>query len=109
MGDYDQMAADTNYFYTTWADNRDQSIGDPTRKNANVRFAKFTISGPGPSLDSDSVIVSGGNGNALVDPNECNDVRVVIRNYGSSIATNISATLSSSTPGVTITQPTSTY
>ena len=60
MGDYDQMAADTNFFYTTWGDNRDQSIGDPTRKNENVRFAKFSVSGPGASLDTDSVVVTGG-------------------------------------------------
>lgn len=43
MGDYDQMAADNSFFYTTWGDNRDQSIAAPARKNANVRFAQFQI------------------------------------------------------------------
>jgi alpha-tubulin suppressor-like RCC1 family protein len=64
---------------------------------------------PTPMLDLDSIAVSGGNGNGLVDPNECNDLRVAIRNHGTGTATNLSAVLSSSTPGVTIVQGTSTY
>src|SRR5204862_4613650 len=44
MGDYDQMTADNYYFYTVWGDNRDNSTGH-TGKNANVRFAKFRVTG----------------------------------------------------------------
>src|SRR6185369_5995214 len=109
MGDYDQLAADNSFFYSTWGDNRDNSIAVPARKNANVRSAKFTLAGPGPILDSDSVTVTGGNGNGFVDANECNVLGLVIRNNGSSTATNISATLSTSTPGVTVFQSSSPY
>ena len=53
--------------------------------------------------------VSGGNGNGVIDLNECNNLSVVLNNVGCSTATNIFAMLSSSTAGVTITQPNSPY
>jgi hypothetical protein len=43
MGDYDHAAADNAYFYVAWGDNRDPSVVVPTRKQANVRFAKIPI------------------------------------------------------------------
>jgi hypothetical protein len=43
MGDYDQAQADNSAFYVTWGDNRDNSIAVPSRKNANVRFAKISV------------------------------------------------------------------
>ncbi len=109
MGDYDMMAADTNVFYTTWGDNRDVSIAVPTRNNANVRSGTFTLAGPGPVVDMDSAVVSGGNGNGLIDPNECNDLKVAVRNNGTGTATNILATLSTSTPGTSIVQSNANY
>ncbi len=109
MGDYDMMAADANFFYTTWGDNRDPSIAVPTRNNANIRSATFTMAGPGPVVDVDSVLLTGGNGNGFIDPNECNNLTVAVRNDGSGTATGISATLSTSTPGVSIAQSDSTY
>src|SRR5204863_5385520 len=109
MGDYDQMAADTNFFYTTWGDNRDASIGVPSRNNANIRFAKFGVEGTGPVVDVDSVIVSGGNGNGLIDPNECNSLSVLLRNNGTGPASNILASLSTTTALLAITQPYSSY
>jgi len=109
MGDYDHMAADNSLFYTTWGDNRDQSIAVPSRKNANVRFVKFSMAGPGPIVDFASATVGGGNGNGRIDPNECDDLTVKIINDGSAQAGGISVTLSTSTPGVTITNPTQSY
>jgi uncharacterized repeat protein (TIGR01451 family) len=47
--------------------------------------------------------LTGGNGNGVVDPNECNDLRVVLANRGGFGVTNIQATLSTSTPGVIVT------
>jgi len=55
------------------------------------------------------VAVSGGNGNGLIDFNECNSLRVTLQNLGCSKETGISAVLSSSTSGVTIEQPNSPY
>ncbi|PYJ03507.1 MAG: hypothetical protein DME25_12055 [Verrucomicrobia bacterium] len=96
MGDYDQMAADTNFFYTSWGDNR-------------IRFAKFGVEGTGPVVDVDSVTVTGGNGNGLVDPNECNTLKVVLRNNGTGPASNLLATLTTTTPRVSVLQAYSTY
>ena len=51
----------------------------------------------------------GGNGNGTIDPNECNNLTVVIQNVGALGATNIVGRLSSPTPGVIIAQRTSPY
>lgn len=47
--------------------------------------------------------------NAIIEPNECNTLDVTLGNVGGSTATTISSTLSSSTPGVTISTATSPY
>ena len=51
----------------------------------------------------------GGNGNGFIDPNECNSLLVVLANVGLIGATNVQATLSTSTPKVIITTRTSSY
>jgi autotransporter-associated beta strand protein len=53
--------------------------------------------------------VSGGNGNSLVDANECNHLSLILSNTVGTALTNISAELSSSSTGVLITQPRSAY
>ena len=62
-----------------------------------------------PTFVFDSAAVSGGNGNGVIDLNECNNLNVTIKNDGCLKATQVSAVLSSSTAGVTITQPNSPY
>jgi hypothetical protein len=54
-------------------------------------------------------VISGGNGNAIIDANECNDLNVTVQNFGCAPAHNVTAVLSTSTPNVTITQPNSPY
>ncbi|MGI8435394.1 MAG: dockerin type I domain-containing protein [Chthoniobacterales bacterium] len=61
------------------------------------------------AYQSNSVLVSGGNGNGIIEANECNNLNVAILNDGCLRGSGISATLSSSTPGVTVTQPNSPY
>jgi hypothetical protein len=56
-----------------------------------------------------AVTVSGGNGNTILEPNECDAFTIRLDNTGCAPARNLTATLSTSTPGVTITQPNSTY
>ena len=51
MGDYDQATADDAYFYVAWGDNRDASVAVPTRKQANVRFAKIPIAAAPTSFE----------------------------------------------------------
>ena len=53
--------------------------------------------------------VKGGNGNGAIDPNECNFLSVSIQNFGNATAAVVNATISTTTPGVTILQPTSPY
>lgn len=109
MGDYDQVVADNSFFYMTWGDNRDQSIAVPTRKNANVRFAKIPVAGPGPLVSVSATALTGGNGNGTVDPNECNDFAITLRNDGTSTATGVVGTISTTTPNVTLTTNNANY
>ena len=56
-----------------------------------------------------SSALSDGNLNGFVDPNECSTFGVSLRNVGGSALTGITGTLSSTTPGVVITQATSAF
>jgi hypothetical protein len=51
MGDYDQVAADNQFFYTTWGDNSLPSQGH-VGFNADVRFAKIPVSTNPPAVQS---------------------------------------------------------
>jgi autotransporter-associated beta strand protein len=55
------------------------------------------------------VIVETGNGNAEIEPGECNLLNIVLSNKLAGVVSGVSATLSSSSAGVTVTQPSSTY
>ncbi|NOT47774.1 MAG: hypothetical protein HOP17_08485, partial [Acidobacteria bacterium] len=62
----------------------------------------------------DSATLSGGTpvittGNGLLEPNECNSVNIPLINNGNAAATAVSAVLSTTTPGVTVTQANSVY
>lgn len=102
MGDYDQLVADDTTYYSTWGDNRDDSIAVPGRKNANVRFTTFTQEGPGPLLDFGGVVVAGGNLNGRIDFDECNELFATLSNSGSVPVTGLFAELTTTTPGVTV-------
>ena len=52
---------------------------------------------------------STGNGNGSVDPNECNELSVVLVNNNRITATGIKATIASGTPGVLLSQTDSSY
>lgn len=62
-----------------------------------------------PVLEVSTNIISGGNGNGIIDNNECNALSLILTNAGSTNATSVFATLSTTTPGVIIVQPNSTY
>ncbi|HET6646416.1 MAG TPA: carboxypeptidase regulatory-like domain-containing protein, partial [Pyrinomonadaceae bacterium] len=62
-----------------------------------------------PDVGFVSAVVSGGNGNGVIDRNECNTLNVTISNPGCAPLTGATGVLSSSTPGVIITQPNSPY
>jgi hypothetical protein len=65
-----------------------------------------------PILDTfvaNAIVISGGNGDTNIDANECNSLALKLSNPGCAPATDVSAHLSTSTPGVTITQSNSPY
>ena len=61
------------------------------------------------ALQSNAVLASGGNGNSVIEPNECNNINVTVLNDGCLKGSVVSAVLSTSTTGVTVTQPNSAY
>ena len=58
------------------------------------------------AVSDDSV---SGNGNGTIDYNECNDIKVLLRNDNSSVISNLTATLITTNPYVTVAQPVSPY
>ncbi|MFN9792404.1 MAG: S8 family serine peptidase [Pseudomonadota bacterium] len=67
----------------------------------------YTVEVIAPDITRGATTVATGNG--IIEPNECNDLDVVLNNVGTNGATAVSATLSSGTPGVTVEVPTVTY
>lgn len=57
------------------------------------------------TTDPTAVVVSGGNGDGKIGPNECDTMSVRLTNTGCATAKNLSATLTSNTPGVTVVAP----
>ncbi len=79
-------------------------------------LSDFSSSGPTMTfgvgsgvLSIASVAVLGGNGNGLVDNNECNDLQIFLGNSSGGSATGVSGSLSSSTPGVIVVQALAPY
>ena len=117
--DWDSAAADTNYFYTTWSDER---IYDPYGWwwNSDVRFSKFRVTGPGAVLYTDpfdaliSLYDSAGTYGNVELPlvpgvGGCNYLEIPIYNFGTADAFGVNATLQTSTAGVTIDTPSVSY
>ena len=112
MGDYQQATATATHFNVSWADSRDDLVIGPPRKDPNVYFAKIPLTGaPAVPILTNSTppVITGGNANGKIDPNECNDISISLTNVGTAAAQNISGTITSSTPGVIIIQGSSAY
>jgi uncharacterized repeat protein (TIGR01451 family) len=62
-----------------------------------------------PGLSVDHAVVSGGNGNGVIDFDECNMLQIFVANNAGFPVTNVTARLSSSTPGVIIVGPLQPY
>src|SRR5665213_3527533 len=80
--------------------------GTPTGSNLINALSPIVLT---PVLAVVTNSISGGNGNGVIDFDECNNLTVVLTNEGSSIATGIQATLYSTTPGAIVAQGSSTY
>jgi hypothetical protein len=53
--------------------------------------------------------LSGGDGNGVINRDECNNLNITLTDNGCASLTNVFAILSTTTPGVTVTQPNSPY
>ena len=100
-----------NYLTPQEIRNRLTATGD------NITDTKVAITRPrvnlerafSPGFNVVSATLIGGNGNQSVDPNECDELRVVLRNDGFATASNIFATLTASIPGLSVVQQSSSY
>lgn len=104
-GDYASVTPDPvdDSFWVTHEFARSSQIIDWGTWWANV-IAKIA-----PDLRVATNYLSGGNGNGTIDFNECNELSIVLTNVGSAGATNVQATLSTTTPGVIVAQRNSPY
>ncbi len=82
------------------------SVNDGCGARTSKSFTRSVVS-PNPNLAFTNATVTSGNG--ILEPQECNTLNVVVGNSGGSTATVVSAVLASAAPGVTISQPNSTY
>jgi len=76
--------------------------------NSNTTNFSTCLNGS-PKFNVNSSTISGGNGDTVINKNECNSMIVDLQNAGCAGATNVSAVLSTTTPGVSVEQPNSPY
>jgi M6 family metalloprotease-like protein/uncharacterized repeat protein (TIGR01451 family) len=84
--------------------------------DSGIYFSKFSAVGDtmtflvgsgtsGPALSLVTNEISGGNGNGIIEANECNNLTITLTNYGLTSVGSIQATLTTTTPGVVVAQP----
>jgi hypothetical protein len=103
--------------YTAKAADPDRNCTTASPASANIVVTSggtvtqnFSMSG-GSNLESNGVTVddSSGNHNGVINSNECVNLNVALKNNGCATERQISATLTTTTPGVTVTQGSSSY
>lgn len=77
--------------------------------SANSDAMTFRVGSGLFSLSIESVTVSGGNENGIIDLNECNQLNIVLQNNSDTPATGVSVQLTTSTPGVAFGTKSSAY
>jgi hypothetical protein len=106
-GTYTAMAADADRNCTS------ASPPSPTVSitSGGTTTQNFTMVGTSNLQLNDVAIndATSGNGNGVINSNECVNLNIALKNNGCANATGISATLTTSTPGVTVTQGSSSY
>ena len=75
----------------------------------NLSRALASLEPQGPALEYFTNYVTGGNGNGIVEANECNTLDLVLSNSSMTNITGITVTLSTTNAGVAIAQPASAY
>jgi len=87
----------------------DLGTGWGSPNGANLINALVWMATNKPCLIIAGSVVSGGHVNGVVDYDDCVQLYLPVGNLGGGTATVVNAALTTSTPGVTITQPSSTY
>lgn len=117
LGDYNQAVAQGGQLFALWAGTelKPYTDGQPTSASMTTPDVFFgRAPAPRVALSLGAVSFTDGNANGFIDAGETVHFQMGLRNYvtnpmNAASITGISATLSSSTAGVSITQPASTY
>jgi hypothetical protein len=91
-----------------WAAFAKRGMGALAGSPASTTTAGVIESFDVPGLALSSFVLSGGNGNNIIDFNECNNLQLILTNIGLN-ASNISVQLTTTTPEVIVAQAFSTY
>lgn len=103
--------------YTAKAADPDRNCTTASPASANIVVTSggtvtqnFSMSG-GSNLESNGFTIddSSGNHNGVINSNECVNLNLPLKNNGCAVERNIAATLTTTTPGVTVTQSNSSY
>ncbi len=97
----------TNLFYA--CPGYDLCTGWGTPNGTNLVNILAPAYGTVPLLRYLTNYISGGNGNGIIQTNECDNLSIVLTNFGNVAATGVRATLATATPGVIVVQPTASY
>ena len=105
LGDNTWTNSPTNFFAVAGYD-LCTGWGTPTGTNL-INILAPPSPFPLPNLVVRTNYISGGNGNGIIDPDECNFLDLILTNIGAGGATTVKVSLSTTTPGVLIAQPNS--
>jgi hypothetical protein len=110
-GAYAMSVPPATYDVTASALNHSQvTVFGITVSNGGTITQNFALpQAPVMTLVSSSSSDAAGNNNGAIDPNECISFNVVLKNTGLITASNIVTTLSTTTAGVSVSQPVSAY
>ena len=89
-------------FLDIWRGFAKRGMGYSATSPASTTTAGVVESFDLPGLQIAKAELSGGNGNGVIDFNECNDLFLILTNLTPAGLTNIQVTLSTRTPGVTL-------
>ncbi len=114
-GNYSMTMAPGSYSVTASKLGYTSATSPTAVTNGGASILNFVLTSV-PVLQYDSSTFTDGNGNGSIDPNECLRFTVNVDNVGARAASGtplyqspLPATLATSTPGVTVTSPNSTY
>jgi len=108
LGERTAALAGAGVYYCAWTDTRARDAAN-RRQQADIRLARLPAAGPGAIMTLGEVTVGSGNGNGVLDPNECATLNVTLRNLGSATASGLRARLRSATDGVNVSEPDAVY